>query len=73
MVIRTLLGECSSAVARIGAAMKPTKSGNRVVVIRSTTPANEKTGPRQPAPQRSTPRRIVVIKDGELVGGRPAR
>jgi hypothetical protein len=53
--------------------MKRTRVGNRVVVIRSTTPANEKTGPRQPAPRRPTTCRIVVIKDGELVGGRPAR
>jgi hypothetical protein len=53
--------------------MKPTQSGNRVVVIGSVAAANEKTGPRQPAPQRPTTRRIVVIKDGELVGGRPAR
>jgi hypothetical protein len=53
--------------------MNHTLIGNRVVIIRSTAPANEKTGPRQPAPQRPTPQRIVVIKDGELVGGRPAR
>jgi hypothetical protein len=52
--------------------MKRTRVGNRVVVIGSTAPANEKTGSRQPAPQRPTPQRIVVIKDGELVGGRPA-
>ena len=70
---RTLLGECSSAVARIGAAMKPTQSGNRVVVIRSTAAANDKAGSRQPAPERATPQRIVVIKDGEWVGGRPGR
>jgi hypothetical protein len=53
--------------------MKRTRVGNRVVVIRSTAAANDKTGPRQPAPQRPTTCRIVVIKDGELVGGRPAR
>jgi hypothetical protein len=53
--------------------MKPTQIGNRVVVIRSTAAATEKTGSRQPAPQRPTTRRIVVIKDGELVGGRPGR
>jgi hypothetical protein len=53
--------------------MNPTQTGLRVVVIRSTAPANEKTAPRQPAPQRATPQRIVVIKDGELVGGRPGR
>jgi hypothetical protein len=53
--------------------MKPTQSGNRVVVIGSTAAANDKTGSRQPAPQRSTPQRIVVIRNNELVGGRPAR
>jgi hypothetical protein len=53
--------------------MKRTKVGNRVVVIGSAAAANDKTGPRQPAPQRSTPRRIVVIKDGQMVGGRPGR
>ena len=53
--------------------MKPTQGGNRVVVIGSTAAANDKTGPRQPAPQRATPQRIVVIKDGELVGGGPGR
>jgi hypothetical protein len=53
--------------------MKRTRVGNRVVVIASTAPANDKAGSRQPAPQRPTTRRIVVIKDGELVGGRPGR
>jgi hypothetical protein len=53
--------------------MKPTQSGHRVVVIRSTPPANDKAGSLPPSQQRSTPQRIVVIKDGELVGGRPAR
>jgi len=73
VAIRTLLGKCSSAVARIGAAMKRTRVGNRVVVIGSTAPANDKTGTLPPRRQRPTTRRIVVIKDGELVGGRPAR
>jgi hypothetical protein len=50
-----------------------TQSGNRVVVIGSAAPANEKAGSLPPRQQRPTPRRIVVIKDGELVGGRPAR
>ena len=73
VAVRTLLGKCSSAVARIGAAMKRTRVGNRVVVIGSTAAANEKTGSRQPAPQRAMPQRIIIIKNGELVGGRPAR
>ena len=73
VAIRTLLGKCSSAVARIGAAMKRTRVGNRVVVIGSTAPANDKTGSGQPTPQRATPQRIVVIKNGELVGRRPGR
>jgi hypothetical protein len=53
--------------------MIPTKSGNRVVVIGSTAPAKAKAGSRQPAPQRAMPQRIIIIKNGELVGGRPAR
>jgi hypothetical protein len=61
------------AVARAGAAMNHTQIGNRVVVIRSTPPANGQAGSGQPAPQRAMPQRIVTIKNGELVGGRPAR
>jgi hypothetical protein len=61
------------AIARSGAAMNHTQSGNRVVVIGSTPPANDKTGSLPPSQQRPTTCRIVVIKDGELVGGRPAR
>jgi hypothetical protein len=53
--------------------MNQAQIGNRVVVIRSTAPANEKTGYRRPAPQRATPQRIVVIRNGEPVGGRPGR
>jgi hypothetical protein len=53
--------------------MKPTQSGNRVVVIGPTAPAAEKIAYRGTVDQRAMPRRIVVIKDGELVGGRPAR
>ena len=65
---------CSlTAIARTGAAMKPTKSGSRVVVIGSTAAANERTGSLPSSPQRPTTRRIVVIKDGELVGGRRGR
>jgi hypothetical protein len=73
MAIRTLLGKCLSAVARTGAAMNQTQIGNRVVVIRSTTPATEKVARREPTQQRATPHRIVVIRNGELVGSRPRR
>jgi len=53
--------------------MKPTKIGNRVVVIGSTAPANEKTGSRPPSRQRATSRRIVVIRNNEWVGSRRGR
>jgi hypothetical protein len=53
--------------------MKRTRVGNRVVVIGSTAAATNKTGSLPPSRQRATPRRMVLIKDGELVGGRPAR
>jgi hypothetical protein len=53
--------------------MKRTRVGNRVVVIGSTAAGNEKAGSLPPRRQRATPQRIVVIKDGELVGGRPGR
>jgi hypothetical protein len=53
--------------------MKQTKTGNRRVVIGSNAPANEKTDPIQPTHQRGTPRRIVVIRNGEVVGRRSRR
>jgi len=53
--------------------MNQTKIGNRVVVIAGTAPANEKAGCREPAGQRATARRIVVIRNGELVGSGPGR
>jgi hypothetical protein len=53
--------------------MKPTQSANRVVVIGPTAPAAEKITYRGTTDQRATPRRIVVIRDNEWVGGRPAR
>jgi hypothetical protein len=60
-------------ITRPGAAMKPTKIGNRIIVIGSTIPANEKACHRPPTSRRATPQRIVVIKNGQLVGGRPGR
>jgi hypothetical protein len=61
------------AIARKGTAMNQTKSGNRVVLIGRTARANEKIGCSQPTNQRSTTHRIVVIRNGELVGGRSGR
>jgi hypothetical protein len=73
MAIRTLWAKRLLAVALTGAAMNQTQIGNRVVVIGPTASATEKIACRVPAPQRATPHRIVVIKNGELVGGRPGR
>jgi hypothetical protein len=53
--------------------MKPTKIGSRFVVIGRPAPAAERIARREPARRRATARRIVVIKDGELVGRRPGR
>jgi hypothetical protein len=53
--------------------MKPTKTGRRVVVIGGTAPANATSASREPPNPRPTPRRIVVIQNGELVGRRPGR
>jgi len=53
--------------------MNQTKVGNRVVIIGSTAPANEKTGYAPPTKQRPTNERFVVIRNNELVGGRPLR
>jgi hypothetical protein len=61
------------AIARTGTVMKPTKIGNRVVIIGSTAPANKKTGSLPPSRQRAPSRRIVVIRNNEWVGSRRGR
>jgi hypothetical protein len=53
--------------------MNQTKIGNRVVLIGSTAPANHKTGCSHPTAHRPTTHRIIVIRNGELVGGKPGR
>jgi hypothetical protein len=53
--------------------MKPIKTGNRVIAITGTAPASENADYRKPIEQRSTARRIVVIKDGKSVGRRRGR
>jgi hypothetical protein len=50
--------------------MDQIKISNRVVLIGRTAPASEKTGYREPINQRPTAQRIVVIRNGELVGSR---
>jgi hypothetical protein len=56
------------AIAPTGIVMNQTKIGNRVVVIGRTVLAGEKN--LQPTNQRPTTHRIVVIRNGELVGSR---
>jgi len=63
----------TNAIAQTGTAMNQTKLSNRVVVIAGTAPANEKPGYREPTEQRPTARRIIVIRNGQLVGNRPGR
>jgi hypothetical protein len=54
--------------------MMHTKTGRRVVLIGRTPTTITAGGPRAMLDrQRATHRRIVVIKDGQFVGGRPAR
>jgi hypothetical protein len=48
--------------------MKPTKIGNRIVVIGGTAPTNANTGPVPPGNPRPAARRTVVIRNNELVG-----
>jgi hypothetical protein len=47
-----------------------TPIGHRVVVI-GRPPTGTKTRQRQPLPRRATGRRIVIIRDGQFVAGRP--
>ena len=53
--------------------MTHTKIGSRFVVIGRAEAAGKKTGRRELPVQQATARRIVVIRNGELVGGRPGR
>jgi hypothetical protein len=53
--------------------MNQTNIGNRIVVIAGTAPAIEKNGYREPVRKRATSRRLVVIKNGELVRSGPRR
>jgi hypothetical protein len=73
MAIRALVRNRLLLVARTGAAMKQTKTRNRVVVIGSPARAAEKIDGREPADQQVTSRRMVVIKDGQFVGSKPGR
>jgi hypothetical protein len=51
-----------------------TKTGRRVVLLGRTPTTTSHSGPRDILDrERATHRRIVVIKDGQFVGGRPAR
>jgi hypothetical protein len=51
-----------------------TKTGSRVVLIGRTPTPITHGGPREALDwQRATHLRIVVIKDGQFVGGKPAR
>ncbi len=53
--------------------MNQIKMGNRVVIIAGTASTNEKTRYREANQERPTPRRIVVIRNGELVGSSSGR
>ena len=51
--------------------MTHAKIGGRCVVIGRTAAAAKKSGRRELPIQRATARRIVVIRDGEFVAGKP--
>ena len=53
--------------------MNQTKIGNRIVVIAGTAPAKEKPGYRELNEQRPTARRIVLFRNGKVVGRRRGR
>jgi hypothetical protein len=53
--------------------MLPTKIGHRTVVIGRPAAAVEKSAYREPAQQQATFQRIVVVKNGELVGSKLGR
>jgi hypothetical protein len=52
--------------------MNQTNFHSRVVANGGTAPV-KKTNCREPAKKRVAPLRIVVIRNGEFVGGRPGR
>jgi len=53
--------------------MKPTKIGNRFIILGRPAPAAEQVAYREPTPQRVTSPRLVVIRNGALVGSGPGR
>jgi hypothetical protein len=54
--------------------MKPTRIGNRIVVIGSTAPADKQKAVAMPSSeQRPTTCRVVVIRNNEWVDSRPVR
>jgi hypothetical protein len=53
--------------------MNQTKIGNRFIVIGRPAPAAEQVANREPTPRRATSPRLVVIRNGALVGSRPRR
>jgi hypothetical protein len=53
--------------------MKRTKTGNRFVVIRGNAPASVTTAYQEPTRQQAPPQRLVVIRNGALLGSRPGR
>jgi hypothetical protein len=62
------------AINRIGGIdMTQGKFGNRVVVIAGTATTSGNTDQGKTTEQRPNARRIVVIRNGELVGSRPGR
>jgi hypothetical protein len=53
--------------------MKQTKIGNRFIVLGPPELPTEKIAFRQPTNQPAVSQRIIVIKDGQLVGSRLGR
>ena len=53
--------------------MNQTEIGYRVVAIAGTAHASGNANRQEPARKRASTLRIVVIRNGEFVGGRPGR
>jgi hypothetical protein len=63
----------AKTITRTGITMNQTQIGNRVVAIVGTGSASGNADYRKPTDQRHTAQRIVVIRNGELVGRRRGR
>jgi hypothetical protein len=60
-------------ITRTGAPMNQCKRGKRVVVLGRTPPTKEGSHSREPTHPQAPIRRIVLIKNGEVLASKPGR